>query len=127
MRPTTVLAGGVVAMLVLAGCGSLPDPAGKAGGTKVGKAVVGKWWVVEVDGKAVPEGRLGLDYRSDGRLVVDRESDAAEIPRIDPERLRKALEQLDGQGMAFFDLHVRGGGIDVKLKRKPGTITVESR
>ena len=106
----------VIACLVAAsGCGSRHAS---------GRAAVGQWSVVAIDGKAVPEGSaIGVDYRADGRLIV--ESTGADAPTLDQDWLKKRLDQLDLSGI-LTTLKIDGGGHAVEMNRKPGTIAIPS-
>jgi hypothetical protein len=112
----------VVCSLVSSGCGARGGSAGEASavGTRVGKGAVGRWSVVAVGGKPVPAGAsVVVDYRPDGRMVVESTGDGA--PRVDEAKLKPALDGLDVAGMVFTTLKVNVGGYEVEMKRHPGT------
>ena len=105
----------IIFLVASSGCGPRNAP---------GRAAVGQWSVVAIDGKPVPEGStIGVDYRADGQLMV--ESAGADAPTLDKEWLRKRLDQLDMSGI-FTILKIDGGGHAVEMKRKPRTIAIPS-
>jgi hypothetical protein len=112
-RLLTVLA---IVCAASSGCGSWGAPPGRA--------VVGRWDVVAINGKPLPDGSsISVEYRPDGRLIV--ESTGVDVPALDEGRLKAVLDRLNAPG-TFLTLKVSVEGHEIEMRRKPGTIPIPS-
>ncbi|HEV3166347.1 MAG TPA: hypothetical protein VGZ22_20140, partial [Isosphaeraceae bacterium] len=79
-------------LLILAGCAkpSPPPPA------KAAKAVVGQWLIMSINGKPIPEGTtVTVDYKPDGRLVVEKAGGDGTVALPDEAKLKAMLDAVN--------------------------------
>jgi hypothetical protein len=110
-------------LLMIAGCGRPSTPAPASQPATAGKSVVGQWVVTSLDGKPIPGGTtITVDYKADGKLVVERTGQDASAVALDEAKLKTAMDATNQfPGMVLDDLKLSMEGFRVELKRKPGT------
>jgi hypothetical protein len=85
-----------------------------------GRAVVGRWLVVSIDGTPVPkETTIEVNYESGGRVSVQTTGNAAVARRLDREKLKAAMAKLT-LDVFFTTISVAAAGLKVERMRKPG-------
>jgi hypothetical protein len=108
-----------IVLAILSGCGT---PSVNAPLPVVNSAVVGKWVVAAINGKPVASGtEIHVEYLPDGRVTVETTGDATAVPDLDREELKRALDQVAGQGAKPLNsLKITVGDSELQLKWNGG-------
>jgi hypothetical protein len=110
-------------LLMIAGCGRPGAPAPAPQPATAGKSVVGRWVVTSIDGKPIPAGTtITVDYKPDGKLVVERSGTDATAVALDEAKLKTAMDAASlFPDMVLDNLTLSAEGFRIEMRRKPGT------
>lgn len=114
-----VASAGMLVLVVLCGCRPTPP---NPPPVVANSAVVGKWAVASIDGKPLPPGtEINVEYKADGKVSVEKTGDSPEVPALDTEELKLAMDQVTApQATLLRKLEVAAGANKLELKWNGG-------